>query len=72
MNGLFRIVIVIAVALGLAVCAMDTGGRPYRTLHDSIWQIKPGMTRAEVQKLVGNPIMVFNFPRMQQESWLYD
>lgn len=72
MKGLLGCLSLTAVVLGSAGCATDTGARPFWTLHDSILQIKPGMTKPDVQKLVGNPIMVFNFPRMQQEAWLYD
>jgi outer membrane protein assembly factor BamE (lipoprotein component of BamABCDE complex) len=70
MRGLCRFLTVMV--LGLAACTTDTGVKPYWTVRDSILQIKPGMTKAEVLKLAGNPIMTFNFDRMQQESWLYD
>ena len=72
MNRLFRILAVTAMVLGLAACAADTGVKPFWTVRDSILQIKPGMSKAEVQKLAGNPIMAFNFPRLQEDAWLYD
>lgn len=72
MPCLLRFLTLTFLVLVLTACATDTGVRPFWEIRDSILQIKPGMTKAEVRKLLGNPIMVFDFPRLQQEAWLYD
>ena len=61
------------VAAALGGCAENYAGvRPFWKLRDAIMQIRAGMTRDEVVKLAGNPVMVFRFDRLQEERWRYN
>ena len=67
-----RRVAVVAAVLAFAACAAHPGVRPFWTLHDADFkQLKPGMTRPKVQRLVGKPILKMTFPRREEEDWEY-
>ena len=73
MTNAARLVAVIAAVLAFGGCATDPGIRPFWTLHDTDFQqLKPGMTRSEVEKLVGKPILKITFPRLEEEVWEYN
>jgi outer membrane protein assembly factor BamE (lipoprotein component of BamABCDE complex) len=67
-----KFLVAVAALVLLAACAMDPGVRPYWALHQSEFnRLKPGMTKAEVDALLGKPILVSTFPRMEEEVWDY-
>ena len=56
----------------LAACAMDSAVKPWWALTDeSFIPIKPGISKADVQNLLGKPILTTNFPRLNEEVWDY-
>ena len=65
--------VVLAAVLGLlAACAIDPAVKPWWTLRDeSFIRIKPGMSKADVQNLLGKPILETSFPRLNEEVWDY-
>lgn len=61
----------LAAVLGLlAACATDPAVKPWWTLSDeSFIPIKPGISKAEVQNLLGKPILEMSFPRLNEDVW---
>ncbi len=56
----------------LAACAMDPAVKAWWTLSDeSFIPIKPGITKADVRKLLGKPILESSFPRLNEDVWDY-
>ncbi len=73
MNRLPRLFPMLVVLLALAACAANPGVRPRWTLSDADFrQLKPGMTPAEVEKIVGKPLLKSTFARLDEEVWDYD
>jgi len=67
-----RMLSAIAALVALGGCATDPLMRPYWTLHDADFrQLKPGLTKAEVEKIVGSPMVKVTFPRLAEETWDY-
>lgn len=66
-------VLFLAAAAVLAGCAAAEGIRPKWTLHESDFtSIKPETTtKADVENLVGKPIMAMVFPNLAEEVWDY-
>ena len=63
-----RFLITLAALSVLAACAMDPGVRPYWTLQPSDFsQLKPGMTKADVDTLLGKPVLVSTFSRLEED-----
>lgn len=72
MTRLVRLFVAIAALAALCGCAWDQGIRPFWTLHDADFrQLKPGMTKADVEARVGKPIEAITFVRMGEEVWDY-
>jgi outer membrane protein assembly factor BamE (lipoprotein component of BamABCDE complex) len=63
--------LVLAVVLG--GCAAHGQSRPWWTLSDQNFSaIQPGATgKADVERLVGTPLLVTVFPRQEEEVWDY-
>jgi outer membrane protein assembly factor BamE (lipoprotein component of BamABCDE complex) len=56
----------------LSACAVDPGVRPFWELNQSDFgQLKPGMTKAGVEVLLGKPILVSTFSRLGEDVWDY-
>lgn len=73
MNRFRRLFPALVVLLALAGCAADPGVRPRWTLSDADFrQLKPRLTQAEVEKIVGKPLMKTTFARLEEEVWDYD
>jgi hypothetical protein len=76
-NGVVMIrileLVVLAAVLGfLAACAIDPAVKPWWTLSDeSFIPIKPGISKADVQDLVGKSILEMSFPRLNEDVWDY-
>jgi len=72
MNRFFRLFPALVVLLASAGCATDPGVRAGWTLSDADFnQLKPGMSQAQVAKIIGNPPMKMTFARQQEEVWDY-
>jgi outer membrane protein assembly factor BamE (lipoprotein component of BamABCDE complex) len=64
--------IVMAALFALGACAVDPGVRPFWTLHETEFRkLKQGMTKSDVEALLGKPIVVSAFPRLEEEVWDY-
>ena len=65
--------VVLAAFLGLlAACAIDPAVIPWWTLRDeSFIPIKPGISQADVQNLLGKSILEMSFPRLNEDVWDY-
>jgi outer membrane protein assembly factor BamE (lipoprotein component of BamABCDE complex) len=64
--------LIVAALLLLGACALDPGTRPFWTLNQSEFsQLKPGMAKAEVEVLLGKPILVSTFPSLAEDVWDY-
>lgn len=63
----------LATVLGaLAACAMDPAVKPWWTLNeDSFTPVKPGVSKAEVRKLLGKSMLEMTFPGQSEEVWDY-
>ena len=73
MNRFSRLFPVLVVLLVLAACAADPGIRPRWTLSEADFrQLKPGLSQAEVEKIVGKPLLKSTFARLEEEVWDYD
>ena len=73
MNRYSRLFPALLVLLALAACAVDPGVRPRWTLSEADFrQLKPGLSQAEVEKIVGQPLMKSTFSRQQEQVWDYD
>ena len=67
-----KILIAVGALLVLGACAMDPGVRPFWALQQSEFgKLRPGMTKAEVEVLLGKPILVSTFPRLEEDVWDY-
>ena len=70
-------VLIAASAAILAGCAAGYQGwyqgvRPYWTLHEQDFApVTPGTTKANVNSLVGKPLLTTEFPRQGEEVWDY-
>ena len=72
MNRFPRLFPLLVVLLALAGCAADPGVRPSWTLGDADFrQLKPGLSQAQVEKLVGKPLLKSTFARLEEEVWDY-
>ena len=72
MNRFSRLVPALVVLLALAGCAADPGVRPSWTLSDAEFgQLKAGMSQADVEKIVGKPLLKMTFVRLNEEVWDY-
>ena len=73
MNRFSRLFAALVVLLALAACAADPGVRPRWMLSETDFrQLKPGLSQAEVEKIVGKPLLKSTFPRQQEQVWDYD
>lgn len=64
----------LAAVLALAGCVHPdfAGMKDYWTLHtEDIQRLKPGMTQAEVQAILGKPPWRLDFPQRDEEIWSY-
>ena len=65
----FAALVLILAATG---CAIDHGIRPATDLRESDFRrLTAGMTAAEVEGIVGKPMLRTPLPRMQEEAWDY-
>jgi len=76
MTGILRFFAVLAILLALGGCAAVNGFpgvKPFWTLHDEDFrQLKSGMARADVERLVGRPPWRMTFAAIGEEVWSYD
>ena len=64
--------VAIAALLALAGCATDSGIRGYWMLHTAdIQQLKPGQSKADVERIIGKPFQRLVFPNLGEEVWDY-
>jgi outer membrane protein assembly factor BamE (lipoprotein component of BamABCDE complex) len=65
--------LLLAVVAVLAGCATQEGVRPYWTLRESNFSgIKPQTTtKADVEQMVGRPMLTTVFPNLSEEVWDY-
>ncbi len=64
----------LAAVLALAGCVHPdfVGMKDYWMLHtEDIQRLKPGMTQAEVQEILGKPPWRLDFPQRDEEIWSY-
>jgi outer membrane protein assembly factor BamE (lipoprotein component of BamABCDE complex) len=62
----------VTLALVLAGCAGNSGVRDWWTLSEvSFKPITPGAGKADVERLVGEPIMTMTFRNLGEEVWDY-
>ena len=69
-----KLLVGIAAVLALHGCVNPdfAGIRDYWTLHtEDIRRLKPGMTQAQVQEIVGKPPWRLAFPQRDEEIWSY-
>lgn len=60
------------VLAGLGACAVDPTVKSWWTLkEESFIPVKPGMSKAEVRKLLGKSILELAFPALGEEVWDY-
>ncbi len=72
MIRILKRVVLAAVLVLAAACAIDPAVKPWWTLRDeSFIAIKPGISKADVQNLLGKPILETSFPRLNEEVWDY-
>jgi outer membrane protein assembly factor BamE (lipoprotein component of BamABCDE complex) len=74
MTGKSRLLTTLAAVLALSGCVHPdlVGVRTRWELSDAHMQrIKPGMTQAEVQDIVGKPPWKLAFPQKDEEVWSY-
>ena len=71
-RAFFKTALLLAVAAALSACAWQEGVRPKGTLHDTDFAaIKQGASEAEVESLVGKPILTTEFKRLDEIVWDY-
>lgn len=71
-RAIFTAVPALAAAALLSACAWQEGVRPKWTLHDTDFAaIKKGASEAEVEGLVGKPILTMVFDRLEERVWDY-
>jgi outer membrane protein assembly factor BamE (lipoprotein component of BamABCDE complex) len=67
-----KMLIVVAALLALGACAVDPGVRPFWTLHETEFRkLKQGMVKSDVEALLGKPIFISTFARLEEEVWDY-
>jgi outer membrane protein assembly factor BamE (lipoprotein component of BamABCDE complex) len=69
-----RLVATLAAVVPLAACVHPdfAGMKNYWQIHtEDIQKLKPGMTQAEVQEILGKPPWRVNFPQRDEEIWSY-
>ncbi len=72
MIRLLRLFTAIVALSALVGCAVNTGIRPFWTLHDTDFrQLKSGMTKAQVVAMVGKPQVAVMFANLGEEVWDY-
>lgn len=75
MKRIFTLAFTAALMLTLSGCNLlpAPGVRPFWTLTETDFlKLKPGMSKAEVEKTVGRPLVSYTYPRQQEEVWEYD
>lgn len=72
MIRILRLVVLAAFSGSFAACAIDPAEKPWWTLRDaSFITIKPGISKADVQNLLGKSILEMNLPRLNEDVWDY-
>lgn len=72
MRGFLKRALPLAVAAILGACAWQEGIRPKWTLHDTDFAaIEPGASEADVEHLLGKPILATSFERLEERVWDY-
>ena len=74
MTGVSKLVAGFAAVLALNGCVHPgfVGMRDYWTLHtEDIRRLKPGMTQAQVQEILGKPPWRLAVPQKDEEIWNY-
>lgn len=74
MTGVPKLLAALATVLALVGCVNPAfvGMKNYWELHtEDIQRLKPGMTQAEVQEILGKPPWRLNFPQRDEEIWSY-
>lgn len=57
---------------GLVACATEPAVKSWWTLnHESFTPVTPGLSKADVERQLGKPILISNFPRLAEEVWDY-
>ena len=73
MRSIFRLFAVFAIVQALGGCAATEGVKPFWALNDAhIQRLKPGMTQAEVQEIMGKPPWKLAVPAKDEEIWSYN
>ena len=67
---LFVVLVSAAIAAG---CAAPQGMRPWWTLHEADFapMVPAKTTKADVERLVGKPLLTTAFPNLREEVWDY-
>lgn len=72
MNRWISTIAAAVMLLAIGGCGGMEGVRGYWTLQQSDFlQLKPGMTKPDIERMIGKPVALQTFARLSEEVWSY-